>query len=91
MSMSKVIADMEAGNISPLMKRLGLEHATESKRILDHNQTADRITLDQNPVCEFCEDASEHVIPSVDGEDRKITCNSDACIDTANVEMDGLR
>ena len=73
------------------LQRMGLDEAKEAKRINDHNRVRDAETLSRLTKCDYCNEESEHVIPSNDYEDRRITCDSDACIDSANADMDGRR
>ncbi len=75
--------------MNSVIRRLALEEASEAKRLLDHNKRLDTLIVSQITECEICGSESEHVIRSKDGEDRMITCDSDACIDSANVTMDG--
>ena len=73
---------------SPRMK-LALSEASMYAKAAKNTEARERITLEKFPDCEYCGSESEHVIRSEDGEDRRITCDSDACIDSANVDMDG--
>ena len=75
---------------SPRMK-LALAEAKTYNKSRELREAREKITLEKFATCQYCPEESEHVIPSKDGEDRRITCDSDACIDSANNEMDGRR